>query len=350
MEAKLEKLIKEQKRVTISLTLLEKNLKKLMGGNVDPLFYKKLADALLTLEKKGIVEPFKSAKLYSRDTRIKDKYRKKKMSLDDEEELKQELLTSFHQQISVTHYLKHLEDFQAVREYVEVISGYLRQNNKSRVPLSVNERSYKLFGDEKFLDSQEGRGLLTNLKLSFDDLYCYETFEPFFHIGTAQNENENILIVENLDTFFNMKKLFLENVCSWGGIEFSMIIYGEGNKITKSFYYLDELHIPINVNNYYFGDFDREGISIYYRTRNLNGRPVKIMKVFYEKMFERRKNKTTAKSQTLNKSAIRHFFETYEFCDEIKMKDYLISGKYVPQEAIDIETLRRMADGAEQAF
>lgn len=347
MEATLEKLINEQKQITISLAFLEKGLKKLMGSNVGPLFYKELADALLTLEEKGIIEPLKNADLYTRDTRIKDKYRKKRVSINDEKKLKLELLNSFHQQISITHFLKHLEDFRVVRDYVEVISEYLRQSNKNKIYLSVNERSYKLFGDEKFLDSQAGRRLLTNLKLSYDDLHCYETFEPFFHIGIPRNESENILIVENLDTFFSMKKLFLENIRSWDGIEFSMIIYGEGNKITKSFYYLDELDIPINVNIYYFGDFDREGIAIYYRTSKLNNRPVKIMKIFYEKMFVERKSKITTKNQTLSKTAIQHFFETYNFFDEIKMENYLISGKYVPQEAIDIETLRGMADGAE---
>lgn len=349
MKQKVKKIVDEQKQVTVSLTTLEKKLKKVMGNRVGPLFYKDLADAMLKLESEGVIEPLKSAKSYSRDTRIRDRYRKIIVSNVDEGELKQELLTNYHRQISVAYYLKNLESFQDVRDYVKEISEFLKLDDKNKHFLSANERSFELFGDEKFLSDRGGRSLLTNLKLSYEDLHCFETFEPFFHIGIAKYENENVLIVENLDTFFSLKKLYLENVRSWDGIYFSMIIYGEGNKITKSFGHLDELGVPVSANIYYFGDFDREGVSIYHRIATMNNRTVKVMKSFYEKMYNRRKDKKNLNKQNLNKSAIKYFFEGNEFYEETEMKDYLTTGKYVPQEAVNIDILRRMADGTEKS-
>lgn len=344
-----ERLIKEQKTKTVSLITLEKNLKELLKGNISPWFYKELANGILELEKEGLIEPFKSAKLYSRDSRIKEKYKKKKISIENEKELKQELLMGFHHRISVMYYLDHLEEYQGVKDKVKAISGFFKQGTEYSPYLSVNERSYELFGEEKYLASEDGRKVLAKLRLSLEDLCCFETFEQFFHIGFVQKENESILIIENKDSFFSMKKLFLKNIRSWSGIEFSMIVYGEGNKITKSFEYLDELEVPFDVNIYYFGDFDPEGIAIYHRLMKINQRSVQIMKPFYEKMFENRKNKTGNK-QYWNKEAIGKFFEINHFLEEVKMKEYLAAGKYVPQEAVHIEMLRRMADGVKQAL
>lgn len=344
MEIKVEKLINEQKQKTVSLITLEKRLKKRLGDEVSPWFYKELANAILALEEKDIIEPFKNAKTYSRDARIKEKYKKKKAPMVDEKTLKQELLTSFHQNISVSYYLKHLEEYHDMKEKVKMISEFLKGCYENMPYLSVNERSYEIFEEEKFLASKEGKKLLANLKLSLETLYCYETYEPFFHIGIARTKNENILIVENKDTYFSIKKLFLENIHSWDNIKFSMIIYGEGNKITRSYEYLDELGVP-DVNIYYFGDFDREGIAIYHRLQKISERSVKIVKSFYLRMFNERKNKP-AKDQYWNKEAIKNFFKENKFRDEKIMKDYLAAGKYVPQEAVNIEILRRMADGA----
>lgn len=340
-----KKLVNDQKQVTISLTSLEKQIRKTMKNEVGPLFYKELADAILNLEREGVIEPIKSAKSYSRDMRVRDRYRKIIVSNFDENELKQELLTSFHQEISVTYYLKNLDKYQDIRGYVKSISDFLKTSDEKKYFLSANERSYELFGDEKFLCGRRGKSLLINLKISYKDLYCFETFEPFFHIGLAKNEHENILIVENLDTFFSLKKLYNENVCSWNGIDFSMIVYGEGNKITKSFCHLDELNVPENVNIYYFGDFDREGINIYHRLSKMSKRTVKLMKPFYEEMYRRRKNKLSSKKQNLNESAIKFFFEENKFDEEAEMREYLTIGKYVPQEAVNIEVMRRIADG-----
>lgn len=350
MKQMVRKIIDEQKQLTVSLTTLEKRLKEVIGNRGGPLFYKNLADAMLQLEIEGVIEALKSAKSYSRDTRIRDKYRKIIVSNVNESELKQELLLNYQNPISIAYYLKNLESFQNIKDYVKKINEFLKLADENKGFLSANERSFELFGDEKFLSDRSGRRLLTNLKLSYDDLYCFKTFEPFFHIGIAKNENENVLIVENLDTFFSLKKLSLENVRSWDDIYFSMIIYGEGNKVTKSFGHLDELGVPESANIYYFGDFDREGVSIYHRIAKMNNRSVKVMKSFYEKMYERRKAKKSVNKQSLNISAIEYFFEENEFYEEADMKDYLLAGKYVPQEAVNIDILRRMADGTEKPF
>lgn len=350
MKNVLRQIVAEQKQKTVLLSKLEKNLKHQLGDNIGPFLYRELADEILRMEEEGLIEPIKSAKIYPRDIRVKDRYKKMTKSYLDEEALRNDLLTNYHTKISGLYYLKNLREFQREKSKIEKISQFLESVTCDEPYLSANERSFELFHDEKYLNEQSGKNLLSNLCLTLDDLYCFETFEPFIHIGQATKENENILIVENLDTFYSLMKLYLEGMRSWNGIEFSMIIYGEGNKITKSFAHLDELGVPEATKIYYFGDFDREGINIYYRIANRSNRPVKAMNMFYKKMYKRRSNKKSVKKQYLNERALVHFFEENAFEEENEMKDYLIQGQYIPQEAVNIEVLRRMADGAEESI
>src|SRR5690625_2821466 len=139
-----KKLVNDQKQVTISLTSLEKQIRKTMKNEVGPLFYKELADAILNLEREGVIEPIKSAKSYSRDMRVRDRYMNIIDSNFDEHELKQELLTSFHQEISVTYYFKNLDKYQDIRGYVKSISDFLKTSDEKKYFLSANERSYEL--------------------------------------------------------------------------------------------------------------------------------------------------------------------------------------------------------------
>lgn len=345
MKNVLKQIIEEQKQKTVLLSKLEKDIKRQLGDNIGPFLYRELADEILRMEEEGVIEPIKSAKFYSRDTRVKDRYKKVTKSNMDEEGLRNDLLTNYHTKISGLYYLKNLREFQREKSKVEKISQFLEAVTCDEPFLSANERSFELFHDEKYLNEQSGRNLLSNLGLTLNDLHCFETFEPFIHIGQATKENENILIVENLDTFYSLMKLYSEGIRSWHGIEFSMIIYGEGNKITKSFAHLDELGVPEQTRIYYFGDFDREGINIYYRIATRSNRPVKAMNMFYKRMYERRSNKKSVNKQYLNERALEYFFEENEFEDEHEMKDYLIQGQYIPQEAVNIEVLRRMADG-----
>ena len=348
MKGTVAKLISEQKHSTVTVITIEKRVKKLNRNIVGHLFYKELAEVFLALESDGIVVPMKSAKVYSRDPRIRDKY-KKVVEKENNEELKLEMMTKFHSSISISNYLSDIVQYEKDKEYLMRISDFLSNaiysEGAKQGEISINERSYELFGDEKFLDSPQGRKILMTIKIGINELKCYKTYEPFFYYGMVSGPSGNILIVENKDTFYSFKKLFLDGVVKWKNIRFSMLIYGEGNKINKSIDYLSEIGVPCTVNIYYFGDLDPEGINIYYRLSQNKKYDIRPMELYYRTMFDRRKGGLVKNKQTWNQSAMNDFFEKISFKDEQAVKEYLAFGLYVPQEALNIEVLRRITNG-----
>ena len=225
------------------------------------------------------------------------------------------------------------------------ISQFLVNKAQKECFLSVNERSFELLGNEKLLSSNKGRKLLANIGITYEDLCCFETYEPFFHYGLAQRPNDNILIIENKDTFFSLKKLFLEGYTSWFGVPFKMLIYGEGNKITKSIDYMEELHVPEESQIYYFGDFDPEGFAILHRIREKIKRKITIWKPLYLELWKKRKNTKLEKKQYWNEAAIQSFLKSFNDQLQKEMKVYLEEQLYIPQEAVHIQLLRSLSDG-----
>ena len=109
------------------------------------------------------------------------------------------------------------------------------------------------------------RLLLNNLGLSLEKLNIYNTPEPFFYYINDKSIN-NILIIENKDTWFTIRRILKENPRKIFGYDIGLLIYGEGKKIISSIEFLKEkelsfLHDP---NIKYWGDIDYEGINIYY--------------------------------------------------------------------------------------
>ncbi|WP_430787218.1 Wadjet anti-phage system protein JetD domain-containing protein [Virgibacillus flavescens] len=336
-----EILIKEQKK-TIEIINLEQKVKKNLGENRSPLFYKEFAEIVLQLEENGVIIPLKSAQSYGPDSRIKEKYKKcEEVKRGDEEELKNEIF-SFHPSMVMREYLKDLNKYRIERDVLKIISSFLVSKSSSEPFYSVNERSYQLFGNEKFLASKAGKQILQLIGKDYDDLCCFETYEPFFHFGKWKNEGEAILIVENKDTFFSVKKLMLEGIDTWDGKTFTMLVYGEGNKISHSIDYLKELNIPTKVPIYYFGDLDREGVSILYRTSQKDYK-VQPMIPFYRAIWKNRRNKK-GKSQNWNEASVNFFLSYMDKEIRGDILQYLKKGQYIPQEALSIEQLRRMSN------
>lgn len=338
-------ILENEKTTTIDIYELEKKTKEILGENIHSFFYKELADVILGFEDEGKIEKFKSSKQYSRDVRIQTKYRKKYDERTSKQEIKREILTHYHPKMKLSFYIKDLKQYELDKNNLKSISQFLAINVQEKCFLSVNERSYELFENEKLLNSNKGKKVLANIGITYDDLRCFETYEPFFHYGLAQRPNDNILIIENKDTFFSLKKLFLEGYTSWFGVRFEMLIYGEGNKITKAINYLEELQVPVETQIYYFGDFDPEGFAILHRIREKTERKVTIWKPLYIELWKRRKNTKLEKKQIWNDASIRFFLQSFDIQLQKEMEVYLKEQRYIPQEAVHINLLRSLSDG-----
>lgn len=209
--------------------------------------------------------------------------------------------------------------------------------------LSVNERSLEIFGDEKYLTSQECRQILSKNNISMKMLRVYNTPEPFIyyrsHYGT-----KDALIVENKDTWYTMRKILADygSIC---GFDVKALIYGEGRKIQSSFAYMEEddtrdIH---DVNTfYYFGDIDSSGIDILYKLRQKYGNyDIVPFEPGYEFLYRSRKNGRTKSLEVpvplpLSEARILDFLgeeavnDIYTFCNH----DYI-----VPQELLNYRIL-----------
>lgn len=216
-------------------------------------------------------------------------------------------------------------------------------NSKNSVNVSVNERSLQLFGDEKFLASSEGKKLLNKHKLTYFHLKCYETPEPFLYYINNNSINNNVLIVENKDTWFTMKKILMENKTILGE-NFKYLIYGQGRKIQKSFFYIEELESKciFNVNKiYYFGDIDSSGIDIFYKLKNKYQKYfIRPFSLGYEFLIKNKDKKRIKNTNTIKLSYYKlNDFRFLNKNDLFYIYDICNANYIIPQEILNYEEL-----------
>lgn len=312
--------------------------------------YPAFAELIAQLVEENRLRPIKARKSNGMNPPLFNWYQRN-TSLDGFSlEEQRRLLKLYHPKLDLAYYLKRPDTYKRDQPYLQALDKYLRLplDGQAR-PVTINERSFEIFRDEKFLASAHGQTMLEAVGLDLGDLNCHRTYEPFFYCQAANLELQageislNILIVENKDTFFSFKALFQESITTWDGIAFQLLIYGEGRKILRSLSFLGELFpggkVPANTLCHYFGDLDPEGIAIYdelARTYKPQGIKIAAARFFYAELYKRHgsyaPNLTAAQRQ--NPGAIERFTEEFEPPLRDGLRDLLQSGKYLPQEGL----------------
>lgn len=163
-----------------------------------------------------------------------------------------------------SYYKNHLEQYLEDREWVLKLCAY---HNRVDGPLteemSINERFYDIFRMEKLGLDSKIMSILRKLNIVFQVLNCYKTPEPFIYYSKTELSAHKILIIENKDTWYTMRKLMKEGLGP-----FDTVIYGEGKKILSS---IEEIEVhqkeyfrDAMSEYFYFGDLDDEGLKIFY--------------------------------------------------------------------------------------
>lgn len=223
-------------------------------------------------------------------------------------------------------------------------------NPKPQIKVSVNERSFKIFGNEKFLTSNVGIKLLHKYKVNDFVLNVYRTPEPFMYYLYPYNNSKDALIIENKDTWFTIRKILME----YGevfGISFKAIIYGEGRKIQKSFLYMkepDTKELQEIQNFYYFGDIDSSGIDIFYKLKK-RYYPEFLIFPFEEGYKYLMKHQKLKRFKELKKQIKLPMYKCLNFIflndkDFSDMYHLCNDGYIIPQEIISYEYLRRIQE------
>lgn len=348
---KLADAIRRHPKKRIGLDELYKMMEKSLEGEyiniVSWSFETKFQQLVHELIEGGVLEPLKTLKPNHRGLYLKYK---KVIPSEKNDNIKSEIIASISQPMDVRYYLANPKVYLDDKEYIRQLSLFF-ENNPSPKWVTVNERSYEIFGDEKFLRGSvrtrsRGESILQRLGLTYEDLYCRLTLEPFFCFakdGLSTKPHSKIYIIENKDTFWSFKGTAFQLDSNQ---EIDMVIYGEGKKIISSFQFVSEYGLDIDDEYYYFGDLDPEGINIYveldehYRDYNI----IPYIEGYRQLMLTAKEKeiKKVPKDQVLNKDSLLEFIKYFSQEEGNEIRDILLNGGYIPQEAFSAEKMRKL--------
>lgn len=263
----------------------------------------------------------------------------------DYKEQEHELLYQTDPQIAVDYYLKHPEVYLEEREAVRLLDSFLK-NRKGRLKVSIsfNERCFEIWGYEKFLSKASGTTILKHCGLNLDFLNCYPTAEPFSYYAASRETPQNLLILENKDPFFSMRRHMLLGNYTIFGEDIGTLVYGAGKRVVASFQEFAisaEPYMQAAANRFlYFGDLDYEGIGIYENLARAFARQGKIVPFVpaYLAMLDKAGSlprlPSTKEQQNRNISDL--FFGYFDEQTVRRMKLILERDLYIPQEILNI--------------
>ena len=256
-----------------------------------------------------------------------------------------ELDFNYHPYIKTSYYRAHPEKYQKDKKNIQLLSDYLtNKRNLLSIPETMNERSFEIFHWEKFFEKGGGLTFCKQLGITENMLNFYETSVPLAYYSYAKVAPQNILIIENEDTFYSIRK----HIDTSGnnkilGASFGTIIYGSGKQISSSFKdYVSgaERYFLSDNTLLYFGDLDYEGIGIYETLQGkYSDKHIQIFVPAYEKMLDKAikigfENLPEMK-EGQNKNIGTIFMDSFERKRQEQIWEILKADKFIPQEILN---------------
>ncbi len=290
----------------------------------------------------GSIEPIKNSGTNGKTPALYNRYRVIYKEIDNEKHVN-ELTFSLHPSLKIDYYIKNIDKYKQDRKYILQLNDYItHKKDLLDEQISLNERSFEIWAREKHLQREGGSRILKNLGLSIEDLNVYKTTEPLSYYSHHKNLPQNLVILENNDTFYSMRRHLINGNDTIFGLPIATLIYGKGKGIFKSFedftfcaepYLVDESNQIL-----YLGDLDYEGILIYERLAALfkDRIPIKPFNEAYIYMLKKARKialPDTKEKQNRNIGSLflGNFSENYR--NEILK--ILGDDKYIPQEILN---------------
>lgn len=315
--------------------------------------YEDFAKEIIRLVKEGKLQPTKKGKeTNGKYPPLSKKYRiieDNQLSKAEEVDLKNEIVRSFPLKYSKSYYLGHIKHYINDRELLLNLCEYHKKIEKPLTDcMSVNERLFDIFSHEKNISLNEVIRVLRNIELDESYLNIYETPEPFIFHSSNDKLEQRILIIENKDTWYTLRKLKQEGIGS-----FDSIIYGEGKKILKSF---DEIgqhqkpwfNEPSN-RYYYFGDMDDEGSWIFQRLQSIaltKGFGLELWKEAYKEMYQlaesSQKWRHFKDQKSLEEEKIKEIYSFLKLDEVNQIIQKFHKNLYIPQEITNYRVLKKL--------
>lgn len=334
--------------------ITEPELQKLIREGDYLLFHRAVEEMIAN----GMLSPVKASGSNGRIPPLFNKYRIIRPQEHYTEYL--ECIKRLNPRLNISEYIKHPKSYVKHREIVEGLSRYLWYDARLlEAPMSRKERSFSIWGREKLIDEQFAlvREVLRFSGLGDAFLNYYDTPEPFFEYVHSQSPEMTILILENKDTWFTFRKLMQstgKNRIARTAMD--VLLYGEGNKITKKGaleeYVAGMLGSRANqgIMFLYFGDLDREGIRLFFRTREANpGLSIDPFAALYLLMLELSRGRKMPESPDKREmpAAVEDFAGL--LCQDCahEIVKLLGQGRYIPQEIVNYQVLSGIMDSDE---
>ncbi|MCB2312239.1 DUF2220 domain-containing protein [Clostridium tagluense] len=307
--------------------------------------YMELVNVVINLINDEVIIPIKSSKLNGKKPALYNRYTVVEEN-EDNTKFIQELSYGINIKLDKTYYLKNIDKYKEDRKFILSLSKFLDERlNLLNTQVAANERSFQIWEREKFLNREGGKRILKNLNLSEEFLNIYDTTQPLSYYSYNKNLPQRILIIENKDTFYSMRKHLIKEGKGIFNEEIFTLIYGGGKNIYKTFRDFELCAEPYLLHRdneiLYLGDLDYEGIIIYEGLYEIfkgsfNIKPfVKGYEFMLDKFIEENISlPNTKEGQNRNISGVflREF--TQEYRDVIM--NILSSNKYIPQEILNI--------------
>lgn len=292
----------------------------------------------------GMLVPVKSS---GTDGNLRDPLHKKYTIVSENEDYS-EIISQIHKLhpklIANGYLLKKPDSYIKYKELFDRISLFL-ESNAEIYPISRRERSFSIFGDEKILDNNIS--LINSLGLSETDLGFYTTPELCFPDYIPERKPQmSLIICENKDIWFNIRRLMTENRASeLFGVHIDGVVFGQGNDITgkEKFTSYARFLGGKDIHFLYCGDIDRAGFDIFFRlTAEASNLDIQLFIPIYRKMLELAdidKLPDSEDNRQLNVKwdKILHIFSETE---TQKLKEVLEGNKRLPQEIINYTVLK----------
>ncbi|MDQ7788749.1 MAG: DUF2220 family protein [Clostridia bacterium] len=335
VQDKIREFLYSHNRKTVDLA----SLQGLFSGGLD---YALFAAAVQQLEEEGVLLPVNAQGWNNKTPAVANRYRLGQAAINHEFfELLNRMRLRFHPLIQLDHYYKAgSKRWEQDRPWLEKLDIYLKTGDLPTDWVPTPERSYQVFGNEKWLDEEGGRELLERAGISEEMLGISPAPEPLMWavqpaLQQITERGHHHLILENKTPFQVLLPVLPEQT------SFTTLIYGRGKTIVNSLsLFFDQTGIPSRPEHtfHYFGDLDREGISIWYSLRNKVADTAGIGEIRLALSFYRA---LLAKSPTIGRDnqraypeAVTCFINCFPELEQRKIAALLNNGYYLPQEAL----------------
>ena len=235
------------------------------------------------------------------------------------------------------YYRQPMKCWQQERPYLKRLSSYFKQQGSNVGQASVQQRSYEIFGDEKFL-LEKGHALLGHVRISEADLGIGGQADPLMlavNPGGLQQRLCHHLAVENKAAYYGLLPVLKDTL-------FASLIFGSGWKIVGN---LSELPRQCGKEGqkhvvWYFGDFDWEGLSIWHALLPAGMVEVRLAGMFYQAFLSYAAS-SGKQNQQKNPAALEAFCQYFSAADTIRWHEILRGRGYYPQETLGAEELQK---------